>query len=352
MCTHVFQASGSPTVRRLGILGRPDAGGRPRERRQHLEPLRLGLPLPRLHRQIDGYGPGLNIRREKLDPILRGMAAETDGVELMMGQTATSLLREGGRVTGVADPLPRGRGARAARPARGRRRRPQLGGREDGRPEDEDQAQQPLRLHGLLPRHAAADRRQPQLWFLDPDMAYAFPTDDDLTMLACVPHKDRIPEFKADPEAAMARMYERVPDGPRRRPREAGLEGPRQTRRPQRTCATRAATGSRWSATPRLAADPLWGVGSAGPSRPASGWPRRPGRRSATRRSSIGPCAATPAATGKALTGHDRACTLLLARAAGSTPSKSSSSAPRPGTTSWPGASRCSASAGSSPSSC
>ena len=54
----------------------------------------------------------------------------------------------------------------------------------------------------------------PQLWFLDPDMAYAFPTDGGLTMLACVPHKDRIPEFKADPEAAMARMFERVPEGP------------------------------------------------------------------------------------------------------------------------------------------
>ena len=90
----------------------------------------------------------------------------------------------------------------------------------------------------------------PQLWFLDPDMAYAFPTDDGLTMLACVPHKDRIPEFKADPEAAMARMYERVPDGPRLDPakRESKvlgkLDAPNERRR-------RPATGSRWSATRR-----------------------------------------------------------------------------------------------------
>ena len=39
----------------------------------------------------------------------------------------------------------------------------------------------------------------PQLWFLDPDMAYAFPTDDGLTMLACVPHKDRDPRVQSRP---------------------------------------------------------------------------------------------------------------------------------------------------------
>ena len=33
--------------------------------------------------------------------MLRQMAADTDGVELMMGHTATSLLREGGRVSGA-----------------------------------------------------------------------------------------------------------------------------------------------------------------------------------------------------------------------------------------------------------
>ena len=51
--------------------------------------------------RIDEDGVGLNIRRQTLDPMLRRMAAETDGVELMMGHTATSLLREGERVNGV-----------------------------------------------------------------------------------------------------------------------------------------------------------------------------------------------------------------------------------------------------------
>jgi flavin-dependent dehydrogenase len=96
--------------------------------------------------------------------------------------------------------------------------------------------------------------------FLDPDMAYAFPTDDDLTMLACVAHKDRIPEFKADPEAAMARMFERVPDGPRLDPAKlvsdvlGKLDAPNERRRPK-------GPGLALVGDAALAADPLWGVG-------------------------------------------------------------------------------------------
>src|SRR4029077_4184529 len=78
--------------------------------------------------------------------------------------------------------------------------------------------------------------------------------------LACVPHKDRIPEFKADPEGAMARMFERVPDGPRVDPakREAKmlgkLDAPNERRRP---------TGPGYAliGDAALASDPLWGVG-------------------------------------------------------------------------------------------
>ena len=104
---------------------------------------------------------------------------------------------------------------------------------------------------------------QRQTWFLDPDMAYAFPTDDELTLLACVPHKDRIAEFKADPEAAMARMFERVPEAPRLDPakRVSKVLGKleRQTKAPTPSAAGIALVGDA-----ALSADPLWGVGSAG----------------------------------------------------------------------------------------
>ena len=188
----------------------------------------------------------------------------------------------------------------------------------------------------------------PQLWFLDPDMAYAFPTDDDLTMLACVPHKDRIPEFKADPEAAMARMFERVPGRAAPRPGQAGLEDARQTRRPQRTAPARPATGYALVGDAALAADPLWGVGI--------GWAFQTGEWLAEE---VGPALGDEAELDRALRATragtagrwpgTTASAPPTRAGAGSTRSKGSSSAPRPATRSSPGASPCSASAGSSP---
>ena len=336
-------AAGPPA----GDLGRPPAGGCPREWRQHLEPLRLGLPLPAYTAKIDDYGPGLNIRRQKLDPILREMAAETDGVELMMGQTATSLLREGGRVTGVVV---------RSREGEERELRARLVVGADGR------GSAVAKMAGQKTKTKANNRfvymayyrdtplltgDSPQLWFLDPDMAYAFPTDDELTMLACVPHKDRIPEFKADPEAAMARMFERVPDGPRLDPDKRvsevarKLDAPNERRRPP-------ATERPWSATRRSPPTRSGGWDRLGvPVRRVAGGRGRAGAR---RRGTARPCpaAATRAGTGGRWPGTT-ASAPRTRTGAGSIRSKSSSSGPLPGTTSSPGASPCSGSAGSSP---
>ena len=52
------------------------------------------------------------------------------------------------------------------------------------------------------------------LWLLDPHMAAAFPTDDDLTFYAVMPTKDRLPEFRADPEAALKAFVSSVPEAP------------------------------------------------------------------------------------------------------------------------------------------
>ena len=99
------------------------------------------------------------------------------------------------------------------------------------------------------------------MWFLDPDMAYAFPTDGGLTLLACVPHRDRLAEFKADPEAAMARVFEGLPEGPRLDPdRRQGkvlgkVDVPNERRR------TPTAPGLALIGDAALSADPLWGVG-------------------------------------------------------------------------------------------
>ena len=260
MCTHVFQGSCSPTVRRLGILGDLERAGARESgvnvwsRYGWISPSRAYMG------EIDEEGFGLNIRRQTLDPMMRRMAAETDGVELMMGHTATALLRDGKRLSGLM--------ARAKDGAE-RELRAGLVVGADGR------GSGIASLAGLPTKKEANNRfvymayyrdmplvtgSSPLLWFLDPDMAYAFPTDGGLTMLACVPHKDRMAEYRADPEAAMARVFEQLPDAPRLDPAKrvskvlGKLDAPNERRR---------ATGPGLAliGDAALAADPLWGVG-------------------------------------------------------------------------------------------
>jgi 2-polyprenyl-6-methoxyphenol hydroxylase-like FAD-dependent oxidoreductase len=307
MCTHVLQGSASPTLRRLGVFddliaaGARESGVNVWSRYGWISPGRAYME------SIEEEGVGLNIRRQVLDPMLRRMAAETEGVELMMGQTVTGLLRDGRQVDGVRVRTHEGE----ERELRGR-----LVVGADGRRSGIAE------LAGLKTRTQANNRfvyiayyrdtplptgDSPMLWFLDPDMAYAFPTDDGLTMLACVPHKDRIPEFKADPEAAIARVYESLPDGPRLDPakRESKLLGKLDAPNERRP-ATGAGVALVGDAA--LAADPLWGVGC--------GWAFESGEWLAEE---VGPALAEGAGIGralkryarrhrKALAGHNRVC--------------------------------------------
>ena len=104
MCTHLIQPSGAPTLARLGLIEQiEEAGGQPNDlniwtRYGWISYSRAWAEPPmRDH-------PAWNIRRETLDPMLRELAAATDGVELMLGHNATALLRDGeggGRVGGV-----------------------------------------------------------------------------------------------------------------------------------------------------------------------------------------------------------------------------------------------------------
>jgi menaquinone-9 beta-reductase len=99
-----------------------------------------------------------------------------------------------------------------------------------------------------------------QMWLLDPDAAYAFPTDSDLVCLAVFPVRDKLASFKPDPEQGMARMFEALPDGPRIDPEKrvsnvlGKIEMPNTVRRP-------AQPGLALVGDAALSADPLWGVG-------------------------------------------------------------------------------------------
>jgi flavin-dependent dehydrogenase len=95
---------------------------------------------------------------------------------------------------------------------------------------------------------------------LDPDAAAVFPNENDLTVIAAVAHKRRLPEFRAGPEAAYNRMVGELPDGPDLAAAERAskligkLEMPNKMR-------PAAGPGIAFVGDAALATDPLFGVG-------------------------------------------------------------------------------------------
>jgi menaquinone-9 beta-reductase len=252
LCTHFIQPSAVPTMERLGLLPLIKAAGAvPNEIDVWT---RWGWI-----RNPEGIPHGYNIRRETLDPMLRRLAAETPGVDLMLGQSAHQLLREGGtgQVCGVA--LGDRKGGSREIPAR-------LVVAADGRDSKLAGAVPEIRPNNRFLYFAhyrnlrLASGKKSQMWLLEPDAAYAFPNDYGVTLLLCMPSREKLPAFKKDLEGSFARFLEGLPKGPR-------LAGA--VRVSKIMGATNLINRSRPAATDGLAfvgdaalwSDPLWGVG-------------------------------------------------------------------------------------------
>ena len=205
-------------------------------------------------------GYGINLRRERLDPLVREVAAATPGVDLRLGLTAERLLREGGAWRGIvvsdrdggeatlrcnlivgAD----GRDSRVAELAGVRERTLPHGRFAYG-----------AYFEGALPEHFPDS----QVWFLDPDIAAAFPTDGELVFYVAMATKRKLNEYRRDPEASLVSHVAAVPDAPPiREGRRVGpvigkLEMPNRVRGP-------IAPGLALIGDAALATDPLFGVG-------------------------------------------------------------------------------------------
>jgi flavin-dependent dehydrogenase len=61
----------------------------------------LAFTVGKRDRKVSASRFCYDLRRQKLDPMLRELAAETPGVELMLGQDVTGLVRSDGRSSGV-----------------------------------------------------------------------------------------------------------------------------------------------------------------------------------------------------------------------------------------------------------
>ncbi|MGH2912301.1 MAG: NAD(P)/FAD-dependent oxidoreductase [Solirubrobacteraceae bacterium] len=210
ICTHYIQSSAVPTLQRLGLLEpMMDAGALRAHARLWT---RWGWIAPPANTATSPAG--INLRREKLDPMIRELAEHTPGVELMLGHTVDELLRDGERFTGV-------RAHDTHQQVVELRARLVVGA--DGR--DSKIAKLsgvPTKTapHGRFAYGGYYEGPEPvtapdaALWLLDPDMAAAFPTDGGLIFYATMPVKERLPEFRADPQGALEKLVGSIPEAP------------------------------------------------------------------------------------------------------------------------------------------
>ncbi len=252
VCTHYIQSSATPTIERLGLAPLLDRRGA-------------------VHNSVDiwtrhsgwlsappGAPHGYSITRERLDPILRDLAAGTPGVELLSGWTATAL-RGADTPAGVAIESPDG-GSRAidARLVVGA----------DGRDST-------IARLARVPARVKPNRRffywaywrdlkpagpRSRTWFVEPDVAYTFPNEDGLTVALVGPHEDRLADFRADRQGAYLRMLRSLPDGPDldSATQESKLLGKLELPNSIRPAAR---PGLAFVGDAALAGDPFWGIG-------------------------------------------------------------------------------------------
>jgi flavin-dependent dehydrogenase len=255
ICSHFIQASAVPTLERMDLLEPMMEAGAVRSR------FRAHVPWGWIEAPPERAALSINLRRQRLDPMVREMAASTPGVDLLLGLSVGELRRAGGKVSGVVArdrdgvetvieaPLTIGADGRDSTIAKtsGVKVKTYPHGR--------------FAYGGYFEGVALRGAPDASIWLMDPDWAAAFPTDEGLTFIAAMPTKARLPEFKADPGAALVDYFEAVPEAPSLRGArldERGVLGKIDMTNRMRTPT---APGLALIGDAALATDPLFGVG-------------------------------------------------------------------------------------------
>jgi len=209
ICSHYIQSSGVRPLERLGLVEPMMQAGAVRSRACAWT--RWGWVDPPATSALPS---GINLRRERLDPLIRGLAGDTQGVDLVLGHTVQELVYDGERVSGCRARDPHGQTlvlrARLVVGADGRgSRMAKLAG-----VDTKTSPHGRFAYGGYFEGPPPARYPDSALWLLDPDMVGAFPTDQDQTFYAVMPAKERLPEFRADPAAALQRFVAGIPDAP------------------------------------------------------------------------------------------------------------------------------------------
>ena len=258
LCTHYIQASATPTLERLGLARAIEEAGGVRNDAEVFT--RWGWivapPEQTIHRPAYGY----NIRRSTLDPMLRKTAAETAGVAFLPGFSVRQLRVDQGRIYGVSaqgeDDAKLDIEAKLVVGADGRNSRvAELA----GLPAKETPNGR-VAYYAHYRNLPLASGTRSQIWFMEPDVAYTFPNDDGVTLAAAFIARAKAPEWKADPEAAMTRLFAGLPRAPSlaQGQRETTFMGMVEYPNIHRSVTK---PGLALIGDAALSIDPLWGIG-------------------------------------------------------------------------------------------
>ena len=258
LCTHSIRSSALPTIQRLGIESALEERGAVHAHENtwtiHGWIRENGVPTTRPEH-------GLNVRRQTLDPLMRATAGAVPSVTLMMGTRVRGLTRDDdGRVSGVV--------AEVGGKSREIHSRLVVGA--DGN------SSKIAELAGL-PGKVIPNRRfgyfagyrgvrtpvgaSHAMWLGEPDVAYFFRNDGDVTILASFLDKARLSEFKENREAALLNMFADLPDGPDLSHAERVTDVIGTTDYPLLTRKHIVAPGVALVGDAAMVGDPLWGIG-------------------------------------------------------------------------------------------
>ncbi|MFB7592464.1 NAD(P)/FAD-dependent oxidoreductase [Streptomyces sp. NPDC056169] len=301
LCTHSLTANAYPVLDELGLIPALEKAGAVHNDARWWT--RWGWIEPRAAAGGPELPHAYNVRRSVLDPLIRSRAAETPGVDLLLGHQVTGLIREAGRTVGLRTSTRQGEREIRARLVVGADGKDSAVAEFAGVPSRrfENTRFGYLAHFRNLPLHGGIG----QTWFLEPDMAYAFPNDDGVTVLAVLPDKKRLPAFREDLEGSFLDFVRALPEAPpidtaERVSKIIGtVDYPLHSRRPT-------APGVALIGDAALTGDPLWGVG-CGWALQSARWLTEAVAPAATGRGDLDKSLAAYARThGRRLQGHQR----------------------------------------------
>ena len=202
--THFFRGAGLVDgLRRVGVLDEVLATGSPRLVREYNFAAGSAEPEVGPPQDPGDIGYGLSVRRITLDRILVDRARRAPGVDVLVGTPVRSLLRnEAGRITGLVLQREDGSTPVSARLVIGADGRGSFVARSVEAPvervEPASRAMYFRYLRGYAPVGATHDG--PEFSVLGDELAYAFPSDDDMTCLAVSVNLGAFQRFRAAPE--------------------------------------------------------------------------------------------------------------------------------------------------------